>query len=50
MSARVEWTHVSRKWPSFRAARRMPEEIPEGCLIGVCLRHKAVVGVYKYEC
>lgn len=29
---------------------RMPEEVPEGCLIAVCLRKKAVVGVYSYEC
>jgi hypothetical protein len=50
MRARVGWTQVSRKLLTFRAARRMPEEIPEGCLIGVCLRNKAVVGVYKYEC
>lgn len=28
----------------------LPEEVPECCLIAVCLRKNAVVGVYKYEC
>ena len=33
-----------------RGRRKATQQIPDGCLIAVCLRLKAVVGVYNYEC